>query len=128
MNVQNRTIFEGDNLYILRGLDSASIDLIYLDPPFNSNRNYAAPIGSKAAGAAFKDTWTLSDIDNAWQRRNRRARTRTLSGNTHIRTDTRQIHEVLSDYDGDSYAGNETSAKTYREYLPTLRPDSPVIT
>ena len=66
MNVQNRTIFQGDNLYILRGLDSASIDLIYLDPPFNSNRNYAAPIGSKAAGAAFTDTWTLSDIDNAW--------------------------------------------------------------
>lgn len=66
MNVQNRTIFAGDNLYILRGLDSASIDLIYLDPPFNSNRNYSAPIGSEAAGAAFKDTWTLSDIDNAW--------------------------------------------------------------
>ena len=66
MNVQNRTIFEGDNLHILRGLDSESVDLIYLDPPFNSNRNYSAPIGSKAAGAAFKDTWTLSDIDNAW--------------------------------------------------------------
>ncbi len=65
MNVQNRTIFEGDNLHILRGLDSASIDLIYLDPPFNSNRNYSAPIGSKAAGAAFKDTWTLSDVDEA---------------------------------------------------------------
>ena len=43
-----------------------AIDLIYLDPPFNSNRNYAAPIGSEAAGAAFKDTWTLSDVDNAW--------------------------------------------------------------
>ena len=66
MNFQSRTIFEGDNLYILRGLDSESVDLIYLDPPFNSNRNYAAPIGSEAAGAAFKDTWTLSDIDNAW--------------------------------------------------------------
>jgi DNA modification methylase len=66
MNVKNRTIFEGDNLHILRGLDSQSIDLIYLDPPFNSNRNYSAPIGSEAAGAAFKDTWTLSDIDNAW--------------------------------------------------------------
>ncbi len=34
--------------------------------PFNSKHNYAAPIGSKAAGAAFKDTWTLSDIDEAW--------------------------------------------------------------
>ena len=62
----NRTIFTGDNLDIMRGLDSDSIDLIYLDPPFNSNRNYSAPIGSKAAGAAFKDTWTLDDIDMAW--------------------------------------------------------------
>ena len=66
MNVQNRTVFSHDNLPILRGIDSESIDLIYLDPPFNSNRNYAVPIGSEAAGAAFKDTWTLSDIDNAW--------------------------------------------------------------
>ena len=43
-----------------------SIDLVYADPPFNSNKNYEAPIGSKAAGAAFKDTWTLSDVDLAW--------------------------------------------------------------
>ena len=55
-----------DNLDVLRGLNSESIDLIYADPPFNSNKNYEAPIGSKAAGAAFKDTWTLSDIDVAW--------------------------------------------------------------
>ena len=66
MNVKNRTIFSNDNLPVLRGIDTASIDLIYLDPPFNSNRNYAAPVGSAAAGAAFKDTWTLSDVDNAW--------------------------------------------------------------
>lgn len=66
MNVENRTIFEGDNLHILRGLDSETIDLIYLDPPFNSNKTYEAPIGSEAAGAAFKDSWTLSDLDNAW--------------------------------------------------------------
>ncbi len=66
MNVNNRTIFSNDNLHILRGLDTQSVDLIYLDPPFNSNRTYSAPIGSEAAGAAFKDTWTLSDVDNAW--------------------------------------------------------------
>ena len=47
-------------------MNSASVDLIYLDPPFNSNQNYAAPIGSDAAGAAFKDTWTLDDVDLAW--------------------------------------------------------------
>ena len=50
----------------MRGMNSASVDLIYLDPPFNSNANYAAPIGSQAAGAEFKDTWTLTDIDVEW--------------------------------------------------------------
>ena len=65
-NFADRTIWTGDNLDILRGLNSASVDLIYLDPPFNSNRDYAAPVGSTAAGAAFKDTWTLSDLDVAW--------------------------------------------------------------
>ena len=65
-NFADKTIWTGDNLDILRGLNSESVDLIYLDPPFNSNRNYAAPVGSAAAGAAFKDTWTLSDLDVAW--------------------------------------------------------------
>ena len=65
-NVNPKTIFTGDNLPIMRGMNSESVDLIYLDPPFNSNANYAAPIGSEAAGAAFKDTWTLSEIDIAW--------------------------------------------------------------
>ena len=50
----------------MRGMNSNCIDLIYLDPPFNSKANYAAPIGSMAAGAEFKDTWTLSDVDVAW--------------------------------------------------------------
>ena len=51
---------------VMRGMESESVDLIYLDPPFNSNRSYSAPIGSKATGAAFKDTWTLDDTDDAW--------------------------------------------------------------
>lgn len=66
INIKNRTVFTGDNLHILRGIDTESVDLIYLDPPFNSKKTHSAPIGSEAAGAAFKDTWTLSDIDNAW--------------------------------------------------------------
>ena len=64
-NFVDKTVWTGDNLDILRGLNSESVDLIYLDPPFNSNRNYAAPVGSRAAGAAFKDAWTLSDLDTA---------------------------------------------------------------
>ena len=65
-NVPNRTVFEGDNLDVMRGMNDGCVDLIYLDPPFNSNRDYAAPIGSEAAGAAFKDTWGLTDVDEAW--------------------------------------------------------------
>ena len=65
-NFADKTIWTGDNLDILRGMNSETVDLIYLDPPFNSNRNYEAPVGSKAAGAAFKDAWTLSDLDIAW--------------------------------------------------------------
>ena len=65
-NWSHQTIWTGDNLDIMRGMNSASVDLIYLDPPFNSKANYAAPIGSAAAGAEFKDTWTLSDLDVEW--------------------------------------------------------------
>ena len=62
-NFASGTVWTGDNLDIMRGMNSECVDLIYLDPPFNSNRNYEAPIGTKAAGAAFKDAWTLDDID-----------------------------------------------------------------
>ena len=46
-NFADRTIRTGNNLDILRGLNPASVDLIYLDPPFNSNattlRRWASP-------------------------------------------------------------------------------------
>ena len=66
MNVENRTLFIADNLDIMRGMDSESIDLIYLDPPFNSKRQYKAPIGSPAEGAEFKDIWTDEDVKDGW--------------------------------------------------------------
>lgn len=65
-NWADRTMWTGDNLHIMRGMNSETVDLIYLDPPFNSNRDYSSPIGSEAAGAAFKDTWSLDDVDLAW--------------------------------------------------------------
>ena len=66
MNLKNRTLFIADNLDILRGINTDCIDLIYLDPPFNSKRNYKAPIGSPAEGAEFKDIWTDDDIKSEW--------------------------------------------------------------
>ena len=71
-NIQNRTVFtgtadeDGDCLKVMRGMDGHSIDLIYLDPPFNSKKQWDAPIGSAAAGASFKDRWTYDDIKAEW--------------------------------------------------------------
>ena len=65
-NWADKTIWTRDCIEVLRRMNSGTVDLIYLDPPFNSKTDYAAPIGSKAAGAAFKDTWSLSDIDVEW--------------------------------------------------------------
>ncbi|GHT54041.1 hypothetical protein AGMMS49982_18090 [Bacteroidia bacterium] len=60
------TLYTEDNLFILTGLNSNLVDLIYLDPPFNSKRIYSAPIGSKAAGSSFKDMWTWEDVNVAY--------------------------------------------------------------
>ncbi len=71
-NIQNRTVFtgtmqrDGDCLEVMRGMDGESVDLIYLDPPFNSKKQWDAPIGSAAAGASFKDRWTYDDIKAEW--------------------------------------------------------------
>ena len=67
--MDKNTLFTGDCLYILNGMNSESVDLIYLDPPFNSKRFYSAPVGSKAAGASFKDMWSWEDVDEAYLER-----------------------------------------------------------
>ena len=58
-----RRLYTMDNLPVLRCIDSETADLIYLDPPFNSGKQWENPIGegNKRALASFKDTWTLSD-------------------------------------------------------------------
>ncbi len=65
-NIQNRTIFCHDNLDVLRGIDSGTIDLIYLDPPFNKKKVFSAPIGSSAEGAEFSDIFTEKDVKEEW--------------------------------------------------------------
>jgi site-specific DNA-methyltransferase (adenine-specific) len=61
---QHGALFYGDNLDVLRRyVEDESVDLVYLDPPFNSNANYnvlfAEPDGSWSASQknAFEDTW-----------------------------------------------------------------------
>ena len=62
--ITQNTLFYGDNLKILREyIPTESIDLIYLDPPFNSSRSYnvlfkdESGIDSEAQITAFEDTW-----------------------------------------------------------------------
>src|SRR6266511_3360677 len=63
------TLFYGDNLDILREyIADQSVDLVYLDPPFNSNRNYNVLFkdesgkDSEAQITAFEDTWHWNHI------------------------------------------------------------------
>ncbi len=62
-------LYSCDNLFLLNGMNSESVDLIYLDPPFNSKRTYAAAVGSKSAGASFKDMWNWDDVNIAYLER-----------------------------------------------------------
>jgi DNA modification methylase len=54
----------GDNLNVLRHMESETIDLIYLDPPYNSKRDYNVTFGSVAQSKAFEDTWKWDDTDD----------------------------------------------------------------
>lgn len=52
----NKLLF-GDNLHIMRALPPKSIDLIYIDPPFFSGRNYNILYGDKNELRSFNDIW-----------------------------------------------------------------------
>jgi DNA modification methylase len=65
---QKNKLYYGDNLGVLREyIPSNSVDLIYLDPPFNSRQDYnvlfAEKDGSRSASqiTAFKDTWEWNE-------------------------------------------------------------------
>jgi len=62
----NRLIL-GDNLEIMKTLESESVDLIYLDPPFFSNRDYEVIWGDEGEIRSFEDRWA-GGIDHyiAW--------------------------------------------------------------
>ena len=50
-------LFFGDNLHVMRQLPSESIDLIYIDPPFFSGRNYNVIFGDRNEMRSFSDIW-----------------------------------------------------------------------
>ena len=94
MNFANRTIWTADNIEILPGIDSECVDLVYLDPPFNSNRNYAAPVGSKATQAPpLRTHGPYTDLDVAALGRLADTRSRRLCRHRGGWAGARQGHE-----------------------------------
>ena len=68
---QKNRLYFGDNLDVMRRyLADESVDLVYLDPPFNSNRNYSVifnrngevPLDASAQIEAFEDTWHWTHV------------------------------------------------------------------
>ena len=50
----------------MQGINSNCIDLIYLEPPFNKNKKFTAPVASSAEGAEFNDIFREEDIKAEW--------------------------------------------------------------
>ena len=66
-NFKNRTLYHGDNLEFLRGMNSGTVHLIATDPPFNKSRDFHATPDSLAAGAKFTDRWSWEkDVHEEW--------------------------------------------------------------
>jgi DNA modification methylase len=91
------TLYYGDNLDVLRRyLQDETVDLIYLDPPFNSNATYnvlfAEQDGTRAAAQAlaFEDTWT-------WDQSAVRAYEETVEAGGSVSRALRAFRELLGD-------------------------------
>ncbi len=71
LGIEMKKLFYGDNIDILRKkIKDESVDLCYIDPPFNSKRNYNqiynnVGVEDRAQVQAFLDTWKWDDLANA---------------------------------------------------------------
>ena len=87
-------LYFGDNLGIMRALDDKIADLIYLDPPFNSNANYnmifKSPDGLPPPSqiVAFDDTWE-------WTEESSKTYDRLLESSTEIASLIRGLKDVI---------------------------------
>jgi len=57
LELEPNRLFWGDNLHVMRMLPSNSVDLIYIDPPFFSGRNYNVIFGDQNEVRSFTDIW-----------------------------------------------------------------------
>ena len=60
----NRTLFIEDNIKVLSVIKDNTVDLIYIDPPYNSRKQYKDPLKEKTT--FFKDIFTMNDVNKEW--------------------------------------------------------------
>ena len=87
--IKNRTVFIRDNLEILRGMNSDTVDLIYLDPPFNTKKTRTSTIGKSSEEASFKDIFKEEDVKEEWEQT--------------IKEDNSDLHYFLLGIHGNNY-------------------------
>ena len=86
-NFPDNTIYELDNLRVLRGMNSETVDLIATDPPFNTRRNRAGTAGFYVDNWKWGDTgrmsdqWAWNEVHPVWLEE--------------IRDDNRALYEVI---------------------------------
>ena len=59
-------LFHGDNIDVIRKLKSNSIDLIYLDPPYNSKRILNSRFRTKSEAKVFNEKWSWGQTQIRW--------------------------------------------------------------
>ena len=94
--VDTRVIYCGDNLEQLKKLPDACVDLIYIDPPFNSNRNYEVFWGETKEKRSFEDRHenTRAYIDYMRPRCEQLARVLKKTGSFYYHCDWHASHYV----------------------------------
>src|SRR5216683_5386478 len=110
--VDTRVIYCGDNLDHLARLPDACVDLVYIDPPFNSNRNYEVFWGETKETRAFEDRHasTQAYIDYMRPRCLELARVLKKTGSFYYHCDWHAAHYVkvmLDQIFGENFFQNE---------------------
>src|SRR6266478_5636803 len=126
--IDTRVIYCGDNLEQLRKLPDACVDLIYIDPPFNSNRNYEVFWGETKEKRSFEDRHesTRAYIDYMRPRCVQLARVLKTTGSFYYHCDWHASHYVkvmldqqnkMEEFD---FKGTKARWRTNREGMEAL--------
>ena len=128
-------LYYGDNLLVLREhVPDESVDLVYLDPPFNSNASYNVLFRertgeeSPAQIRAFTDTWE-------WTQETEYTYEMDIIRNPGVPSAVKDMISAFRQFigqnammalpgdDGAAPGGTAPRTKAHRQYLPALRPD-----